>query len=107
VTTLLEHLDDLVLVLGEDLSETVGALNEIVDGGTGKATVDELVRVVNLGTKSKHLEVSLAMAMASPVSILTGTPSCWASIIVWAVSSRGGSNIESIPRRTHGSLFFW
>jgi len=55
VTTLLEHLDDLVLVLGEDLSETIGALNKIVDSGTGKATVDELVRVVNLGTKSKHL----------------------------------------------------
>lgn len=55
VTTLLEHLDDLVLVLGEDLSETVSTLDEIVLSGTGKTTVDKLVRVVNLGTESKHL----------------------------------------------------
>jgi hypothetical protein len=55
VTTLLEHLDDLVLVLGEDLGETVSTLDEIVLSGTGKTTVDKLVRVVNLGTKSKHL----------------------------------------------------
>jgi len=55
VTTLLEHFDDLVLVLGEDLSEAIGLLNEIVLGSTGETTVDELGRVVNLGTKSKHL----------------------------------------------------
>ncbi|KAH0357736.1 plasma membrane H+-ATPase Pma1, partial [Aureobasidium melanogenum] len=55
VTTLLEHLDDLVLVLGEDLSETISLLNEIVLGSTGETTVDELSRVVNLGTESKHL----------------------------------------------------
>ena len=55
MTTLLEHLDDLVLVLGEDLSETVSLLNEVVLGGTGKTTVDQTLRVVNLGTESKHL----------------------------------------------------
>ncbi|KAF7571771.1 hypothetical protein PtrM4_092710 [Pyrenophora tritici-repentis] len=55
VTTLLEHLDDLVLVLGEDFSETVGALDKVVLGSTGKTAVDELGRVVNLGTESKHL----------------------------------------------------
>jgi hypothetical protein len=55
VTTLLEHLDDLVLVLGEDLSETVGALDKVVLGGTSKTAVDELGRVVNLGSESKHL----------------------------------------------------
>lgn len=55
VTTLLEHLDDLVLVLGEDFGETVSALDEIVLSGTGKTTVDELGRVVNLGSESKHL----------------------------------------------------
>ena len=55
VTTLLEHLDDLVLVLGEDLSETISLLDEIVLGSAGKTTVDKLGRVVNLGTESKHL----------------------------------------------------
>jgi len=55
VTTLLEHLDDLVLVLWENLCETVGTLNEIVLHSAGKTTVDELGRVVNLGTESKHL----------------------------------------------------
>lgn len=55
VTTLLKHLDDLVLVLGEDLGETVGALDKIVLHGTGKTTVDKLGRVVDLGTQGKHL----------------------------------------------------
>ena len=55
MTTLLQHLHDLVLVLGENFSETVGLLNEIVLSGSGETTVDELVGVVNLGTKSKHL----------------------------------------------------
>jgi hypothetical protein len=55
MTTLLEHFDDLVLVLGENLSETVSTLNEIVLSGTGKTTVDKLGRVVDLGTESKHL----------------------------------------------------
>lgn len=55
VTTLLEHLDDLVLVLREDFSETVGALNEVVLGSTSETTANELGRVVNLGTESKHL----------------------------------------------------
>lgn len=54
VTTLLEHLDDTVLVLGENLSETIGTLDEVVLDGTGKTTVDELLRVVDLGTESKH-----------------------------------------------------
>ena len=55
VTTLLEHLDDLVLVLGENFSETVGLLNKVVLGRAGKTTVDETLRVVDLGRKSKHL----------------------------------------------------
>lgn len=55
VTTLLEHLDDLVLVLGENLSETVGLLNKLVLGRTGETTVDQTLRVVDLGTKGKHL----------------------------------------------------
>lgn len=55
VTTLLQHLDDLVLVLGEDFSETVGLLNEVVLGRAGKTTVDQTLGVVDLGAKSKHL----------------------------------------------------
>ena len=38
VTTLLQDLDDIVLVLGEDLSETIGSLNEIVNLRTGHVT---------------------------------------------------------------------
>lgn len=55
VTTLLEHLDDLVLVLGENLSETVSLLDEVVLGRTSETTVDQTLRVVDLGTESKHL----------------------------------------------------
>lgn len=55
VTTLLQHLDDLVLVLGENLSETIGTLNKIVLGSARETTVDKLSRVVDLGTESKHL----------------------------------------------------
>ncbi|KAG2024738.1 hypothetical protein GB937_003437 [Aspergillus fischeri] len=55
VTTLLQHLDDLVLVLGEDLSETISLLNEVVLGRTGKTTVDQTLGVVNLGAQGKHL----------------------------------------------------
>ncbi|KXT13275.1 hypothetical protein AC579_2498 [Pseudocercospora musae] len=55
VTTLLQHLDDLVLVLWEDLGETVGTLDEIVLGSAGETTVDELLGVVDLGTEGKHL----------------------------------------------------
>jgi hypothetical protein len=55
VTTLLQHLDDLVLVLGENLSETIGTLNKIVLSSARETTVDKLSRVVDLGTESKHL----------------------------------------------------
>lgn len=55
VTTLLQHLDDLVLVFGEDFGETVGALDKIVLGGTGETAVDELGGVVDLGSEGKHL----------------------------------------------------
>lgn len=55
VTTLLEHLDDTVLVLGEDLGETVSTLDEVVGDSAAKTTVDELLRVVDLGSEGKHL----------------------------------------------------
>ena len=56
VTTVLEHLDDLVLVFGEDLSETVGSLDKVVDCRASHATrANQTLRVVNLGTEGKHL----------------------------------------------------
>jgi hypothetical protein len=94
MTTLLQHLDDLVLVFGEDFGETVGALDKIVLGGAGETAVDELGGVVNLGTESKHfagllgngdsvttvdllvLEIERAGREETYVNILTGTPSC-------------------------------
>lgn len=54
MTTLLEHFDDLVLVLGEDLGETIGTLYQIMLCSTGKTTVDELSRVVDLCTQCQH-----------------------------------------------------
>ncbi|KAH6603711.1 hypothetical protein Trco_008486 [Trichoderma cornu-damae] len=55
VAALLEHLDDAVLVLGEDLGEAVGALDEVVLDAAGETTVDELLGVVNLGAEGQHL----------------------------------------------------
>jgi hypothetical protein len=85
VTTLLQHLDDLVLVFGEDFGETVGALDKVVLSGTGETAVDELGRVVDLGTESKHLAsllsdgnsittvIMLAVKMICSVKKLTST----------------------------------
>ena len=55
MATLLQHLDDLVLVLGEDFSETISLLDEIVLSSSRETTVDETLRVVDLGAESKHL----------------------------------------------------
>ena len=55
MATLLQHLDHLVLVLWEDFCETVGALDKVVLGRSGEATVDQLLRIVNLGAEGKHL----------------------------------------------------
>jgi hypothetical protein len=56
VTTLLKNLDDVVLVLGEDLGETIGSLNEIVNLRTGHVTTTaktEALSVVDVGTKTE------------------------------------------------------
>ncbi|CAH0059372.1 unnamed protein product [Clonostachys solani] len=56
VTTLLENLNDGVLVLGENFSETIGSLNEIVNLGTGHVTTTtktETLSVVDVGTKTE------------------------------------------------------
>jgi hypothetical protein len=55
MSTLLQHFDDLVLVLRENFSETIGLLNEIVLSRSRETTVDETFRVINLGTEGKHL----------------------------------------------------
>lgn len=56
VTTLLENLDDVVLVLGEDLGETIGSLNEIVNLRAGHVTTTaeaETLSVVDVGTETE------------------------------------------------------
>jgi hypothetical protein len=56
VATLLENLNDVVLVLGENLSETVGSLNEIVNlraGHVTTATETETLSVVDVGTETE------------------------------------------------------
>jgi hypothetical protein len=56
VTTLLENLNDGVLVLGEDFSETIGSLDEIVNLRTGHVTTTtktKTLSVVDVGTKTE------------------------------------------------------
>jgi hypothetical protein len=56
VTTLLENLDDVVLVLGENLSETIGSLNEIVDLRSRHFTAASKTKtfsVIDVGTETK------------------------------------------------------
>jgi hypothetical protein len=56
VATLLQNLDDGVLVLREDLGETIGSLNEIVNLRTGHVTTTaktEALSVVDVGTKTE------------------------------------------------------
>jgi hypothetical protein len=56
VATLLENLDDGVLVLGENLGETISSLDEIVDLGTGHvttATETETLSVVDVGAETE------------------------------------------------------
>lgn len=54
MATLLQHLHDSVLVLREHLSESISTLAKLVDRTASHITVQQLVRVVNLGTESKH-----------------------------------------------------
>ncbi|CAG9938832.1 unnamed protein product [Clonostachys rosea f. rosea IK726] len=56
VTTLLENLNDGVLVLGENFSETIGSLDEIVNLRTGHVTTTtktKTLSVVDVGTKTE------------------------------------------------------
>jgi len=56
VTTLLQDLDDVVLVLGEDLGETIGSLNEIIDLRAGHVTATtetETLGIIDVGTETE------------------------------------------------------
>lgn len=69
VATLLENLDDIVLVLGEDLGETIGSLDEIVNlraGHVTAATETETLGVVNVGA-----ETELARSLTSDTDGVT------------------------------------
>ncbi|TFA98674.1 hypothetical protein CCMA1212_009581 [Trichoderma ghanense] len=69
VTTLLENLDDGVLVLGENFSETIGSLDEIVDLRTGHvttATETKALSVVDVGS-----ETELARSLTSDADGIT------------------------------------
>lgn len=69
VATLLENLDDVVLVLGEDLGETIGSLDEIVDlraGHVTTATETKALSVVHVGA-----ETELARGLTSDTDGIT------------------------------------
>ncbi|GJD02139.1 hypothetical protein ColKHC_10964 [Colletotrichum higginsianum] len=56
VATLLENLDDVVLVLGEDFSETIGSLDEVINLGSGHVTATtetKTLGVVNVGAETE------------------------------------------------------
>lgn len=50
---LLEHLDNLVLVLRENLSEPIGSLDEVTDVRPGHGASNELLRVVDVRAEMK------------------------------------------------------
>jgi hypothetical protein len=55
MTTLLQHFDDLVFVLREDFSEAICSFNEIMLRCARQPTINQLLRIVDLSTESKHL----------------------------------------------------
>lgn len=102
MSTLLEHLDDLVLVLRENLSETISLLNEIVLSSSGKTTVNELVRVVNLGTESQHLAGLLGDSDSVTSQHLDGKTKNLSFS-----DSRGGILTRRVEHRQHSKQLPW
>jgi len=104
VTTLLENLDDVVLVLGENLGETIGSLNEIVNLGTGHVTTTrktKLLSVVDIGSKSE-----LARSLTSNTNGITSQHLDGKTKALGFVNSLGGivtrrvgarHNTENLP----------
>ena len=101
VTTLLEHLDDLVLVLWEDLSESISLLAKIVHGGSGKTTVDKSVGIVNLGAESQHAASLLGDSKSITSQHLNletkvlGVGNSLGGILTWWVEER--EHTEQLP----------
>lgn len=104
VTTLLKNLDDVVLVLWEDLSETIGSLNEIVDLRTWHLTSSsetELLSIVDVGT-----ETELAGSFTSDTDGITsqhldreteglGFVDSLCGIVTWGIRAR--HDTENLP----------
>ena len=89
VAALLQDIDDVELVFGEDLGETVGLLDGL---GQLPPSLDASSSPRPLASRMfvpipSFLAVSLAMASASPVTILTFTPICRAVAMVALASS--------------------
>src|ERR1700761_5181506 len=55
MASLLEHLDNLVLVFRKDLRETISSFDKIVLSCSRQAAMDKFLRVVNLCSESQHL----------------------------------------------------
>ncbi len=97
MATLLKHLDDLVLVLGEDLGETIGVLTR---GRRRSYQPYRCARAYPSCTpwyrERACVQVSLAMAMASPVSILT-----WKTEILGLSDGLGSVGAGRVEQREH------
>lgn len=88
VTTLLENLDDRVLVLGENLSETIGSLNEIIDLRAGHVTTTtetETLSVVDVCT-----ETELARSLTSDTDGITSQHLDGQTEVLGFIDSAGG-----------------
>ncbi|KAF3060281.1 hypothetical protein CFAM422_011359 [Trichoderma lentiforme] len=104
VATLLENLDDRVLVLGENFSETIGSLNEIVNlraGHVTTATETEALSVVDVGS-----ETELARSLTSDTDGITSQHLDGQTEVLGFVDSAGsvvtrgvgaGHNSENLP----------
>ncbi|KAI6753374.1 hypothetical protein HG531_005543 [Fusarium graminearum] len=55
MASLLKHLNDSVLVLGKDFGKTISAFDKVVLHTSSQATMDETIRVVDLGAQRQHL----------------------------------------------------
>jgi hypothetical protein len=119
-------------VLGEDLGEAVGVAHDVgeaalplgvgllehvaaedagaqAEGAAGllRNTASRVEARVSEGGGAARFEVrvgTFAMAVWSPVTILTGMPISMAFAMVSFVSSRGGSKRDRTPRNSHSSL---
>lgn len=104
VATLLENLDDRVLVLGENFSETIGSLDEIVNlraGHVTTATKTETLSVVDVGS-----ETELARSLTSDTDSITSQHLDGQTEVLGFVDSAGsvvtrgvraGHNSENLP----------